>query len=392
MISSKNLLSRFAPVAGLVLLGILLAACSSKDKKVDPPAELTDFKSTINVKKLWSQSTGGDKPKLRLGLGVAVEDNRVFAAGHDGEVHAYALDSGKQLWRTKTKTKLAGGPGVGQGVVVVGASYGDIVALDAATGAQKWKTRVNSEILSAPAVGSDMVVLRSVDGRLHGLRLGDGSEIWSAEQQVPRLSLRGTAAPIIAGDVAVSGFDNGRVMAVNLRDGSTAWDTTVAPPSGRSELERLVDIDSSLRAVDDDLYAVSFQGKVVRLARDTGQVWWSRDLSSYRGLAIDEDGVYVSTADGLVVKIGRRTGIEIWRQEVLSNRRLSAPAVLDGQVAVADLKGYVHFLDVGSGALSARESSGGERVSNAPVVANDTLLVINDEGRISAFRIVPPKG
>ena len=391
MTSSKHLLSRFVPLTGLLLAGVLLSGCS-RDKRADPPAELTDFKSTIDVRRMWSASTGGDKPKLRLGLGVAVEGNRVFAAGHDGEVHAYALDTGKELWRTKTRTKSAGGPGVGQGVVVIGASYGDVVALDAATGEQKWKTRVNSEILSAPAVGSDMVVVRSGDGRLHGLRLADGTAAWSAEQQVPRLSLRGTAAPIIAGDIAVSGFDNGRVMAVNLRDGTTAWDMTVAPPSGRTELERLVDIDSSLRAVDDDLYAVSFQGRVVRLARDTGQVWWARDLSSYRGLAIDEDGVYVSTADGLVVKIGRRTGVEIWRQEVLSNRRLSAPAVLDGQVAVADLKGYVHFLDIGSGALSARTSSGGERVSNAPVVANDTLLVINDEGRISAFRIVPPKG
>lgn len=391
MTSRKNFSPGALRIAGLLLAGAVLAACSSKNKNIDPPAQLTDFKATIKIDKIWSASVGGSAPKLRLGLGVAVEGNRVFAAGHNGEVHAYALDSGKSLWSTKTRAKLAGGPGVGQGIVVVGASYGDVVALDAATGNLKWKTRVNSEILSAPAVGTELVVLRSVDGRLHALRITDGTEAWSAEQPVPRLSMRGTAAPSIAGDLAVSGFDNGRVMAINMHDGSTAWEATVSPPSGRTELERLVDIDSSLQSIDDDLYAVSFQGRVARLARDTGQVWWARDLSSYRGLAIDEDGVYVSTAEGQVVKIGRRTGIEIWRQDVLGHRRLSAPVVLGSQLAVADLQGYVHFLDTGSGALSARVSSGGERVSNTPVVANNELLVINDKGHISAFRIVPPK-
>jgi outer membrane protein assembly factor BamB len=206
---------------------------------------------------------------------------------------------------------------------------------------------------------------------------------------VPKLSLRGVAIPSIAGDLAVSGFDNGRMMAVSLRDGATAWEATIAPPSGRSELDRLVDIDSTVGVVGDDLYVVTFQGRVARVARDTGQIWWTRDISSYRGLTTDEDGVYISTSDGQVVKIGRRTGVEMWRSDVLKNRRLSAPAVLGGQVAVADLKGYVHFLDASTGALTARESNGGERVSTPPVVAKDLMLFMNDKGHLSAFRIAP---
>ena len=330
-------------------------------------------------------------PKLRLGLGVAVEGDRAFAAGHDGSVAAYSLGTGKQLWRTKTRAKIAGGPGAGQGLVVVGATYGEIIALDSATGAIKWRTRVNSEILSAPTIGADRVLLRSGDGRLHGLNLADGKEIWSAEQSVPRLSLRGTAIPAIAGDLAVSGFDNGKVMAVSLRDGTTAWEATIAPPSGRTELERLVDIDSAVRVVDDDIYAVTFQGRLARVARDTGQLWWSRDISSNRGLTIDEGGVYVSTADGQIVKFERRTGVELWRQDVLKNRRLSAPAVLGGQVVVADLKGYVHFLDAATGALTARASTGSKSVSNPPVVAQDEVLFMNDAGHLTAFRIAAPR-
>ena len=89
---------------------------------------------------------------------------------------------------------------------------------------------------------------------------------------------------MIVGDVTLCGFDNGKVAAVNLADGSLAWEATVAPSHGRTELERLVDIDSAVHVVGSDVYVVGFQGRVAMLALDSGQVWWSRDASSYRGL------------------------------------------------------------------------------------------------------------
>ncbi len=380
----------FRRALGLATLSTLaaLAACE-KNKNVDPPAELTDFKATAKVERVWSSGIGGGDPLLRLGLGISRDGDMVFAAGHDGNVGAFDIKTGKRIWKTNTKLPLSGGPGAGQGLVVAGADHGDIVALDAKTGAIRWKTRVNSEILAAPAVGVDLVVMRSVDGRVWALRVADGSVAWSAEQQVPRLTLRGTAQPVISGDLALTGFDNGRVMALALTNGATAWETTVAPASGRTELERLVDIDSAVKIVGDDVYAVTFQGKVARIARDTGQVWWSRDLSSYRGLDTDEEGLYVSTAEGAVVKIARRTGVEVWKQEALSRRRLSPPALVGPYVVVADLEGYLHFLDVNTGALAARVHATGERVRSAPIVDGDTVIIKDDKGNLSAWRAVP---
>lgn len=378
---------RILPLAAATLL---LGACSG-NKNIDPPAELTDFETKVQVQRTWSAGVGGSEPKLRLGLGVAVDGERAFGAGHDGDVVAWSVAGGRRLWRTDVKLPLAGGPGAGAGLVVVGSTYGDIVALDAATGRQRWKTRVNSEILSAPAVDEDLVVVRSVDGRITGYAAADGALRWTAEQQVPRLSLRGAATPVIAGDIVACGFDNGRVLGINRRDGTTAWEVTVAPPSGRTELQRLVDIDSAIRVAGDDLYVVAFQGRLARITRETGQVAWTREMSSYRGLAVDEDAVYVATSDGEVVKIGRRTGVEMWRQKVLAHRRLSAPAVLGEQVAVADFEGYLHFLDAETGELAARVGTGGERVSASPVVVGEELLVINDEGRLSAFRLRAPR-
>lgn len=384
----KSTLRAMRPGA-LVVVTALLTACSGSKKDADPPAQLTDFRSTAKIERVWSASVGGGEPHLRLKLGLALAGNTIFAAGHDGDVIALDVATGKRLWRVDTKLPLTGGPGVGEGLVVVGASHGDLVALDAATGTVKWKVRYNSEILAAPAIGRDKVLVRMVDGRVVALRSNDGSQLWSAEQNVPRLSLRGTTGAIFAGDIAVCGFDNGRLMAMSLNDGATLWDVAVSPPSGRSELDRLVDVDSGVQVVGNDIYAVTFQGKAARIDRESGTVQWSRDLSSYSGLALDEDGLYVSTSKGTVAKIGRRTGIELWKNEVLANRRLSPPAVTGPYVAVADFKGIVHVLDGSNGALVARAGLLGTRVSSAPVVSGDLVVMTDEDGKIAAFRTVP---
>jgi outer membrane protein assembly factor BamB len=378
--------SRLRTVFALTAL-LLAAACSNK--KLEKPAELTEFRSTAKIERVWSANVGKGEPRLRLGLAVATDGNAVYAAARSGEVVAFNAKTGKKLWNAKTKLKLSGGPGVGEGLVVAGGSYGDIVALDAATGAQKWKTRINSEILAAPAIGDGIVLVRMSDGRVVALRVTDGSQLWAAEQQVPRLSLRGTAKPVIAGELGLSGFDNGRVMALNLRDGTTLWDTSVAPPTGKSEIDRLIDIDSAVKVVDADIYAVTFQGKAARIDRETGQVVWSREVSSYAGLATDDDGLYVSGSAGQVVKMGRRNGVEVWKQDVLARRRLSPPAVVGSLLVVADYEGYVHCFDTAKGELAARIHALGSRVTAAPLVIGDLLVMMDDEGRIVALRAAP---
>lgn len=376
----------------LVLLAALLAlgACDSKDKKVDKPAELTDLKNpTVRIQKLWGASVGGGGKKLRLGLGLATAGNKLFAAGREGDVAAFDLKTGKQLWRVETKLELAGGTGVGADVIAVGSADGQVVALAMDNGAQRWRADVKGEILSAPAVAANEVIVRTVDGKLRALALADGKEIWSAEQQIPRLTLRGAAAPVVARDVAISGFDNGRVLAVSLVDGSTVWDSPVSPPHGRTELERLNDIDAPVKVVGDEVFVAGFQGRAAMLALDSGQTWWTKDVSSYRGVDVDDDHLYVSTSQGEVLAITRRTGQPVWNNNLLKLRSLSAPAVAGEYVVVADLDGYVHWLDRATGELAGRTKAGGDRVTNAPLAVGDLIYVITDKGDIVAFHGTP---
>jgi outer membrane protein assembly factor BamB len=375
----------------LGLAALLMAAGCSKDKDVEPPAVLVNFPATLPVKKLWGEGVGGGKKQmvLRLGLGPAVDNGVVFAASHKGEVLAASLDTGRHIWIKNLKIPLSAGPSAGAGMVVVGSSKGAVVAMDGATGHELWRARLNSELLSAPAIGDEVVVIRSVDGRLHGLDAHTGKELWSVEQQVPRLSLRGTATPIIAKEIAISGFDNGKVMAVSLHSGDTVWDTALASPHGRTELDRLVDIDSAVRTVGDNVFATGFQGRTAMLALDSGQVWWAHDMSSYRGLAVDADNLYVTQSDGIVVALRQRDGSELWRTQKLKLRRLSTPVLTSTAVAVADFQGYVHWLDKVSGELVARERIAKERVTNSPVAAGDTVVVLTDGGKLAAFRATP---
>ena len=379
------------PWLPLSLVVLLMASGCSKDKDVEPPAVLVKFPASLSVKELWSEGVGGGKKQavLRLGLGPALDNGVVFAASHKGEVLAASLDTGQHIWVKNLKIPLSAGPAAGAGMVVVGSSKGAVVALDGATGRELWRSRLNSELLSAPAISETVVVIRAVDGRLHGLDAHNGKELWSVEQQVPRLSLRGTATPIIDKEVAISGFDNGKVMAVSLHTGDTVWDTALASPHGRTELDRLVDIDSAVRAVGDNVFAAGFQGRTAMLALDSGQIWWAHDMSSYRGLAADDDNLYVTQSDGIVVALRQRDGSELWRNQKLKLRRLSTPVLTSTAVAVADFQGYVHWLNKATGELVARQRIAKDRVSNSPVAVGDTIVVLTDRGKLAALRAMP---
>ncbi len=373
----------------IVLALIVLATACSKTKNADAPRKLVPFTQTLRVERAWSASMGGTRKVFFFGLGLAVEGDTVYAAGHGGLVAAFSLSTGRRLWEKRVKTALGGGPGADASLVIVGATNGDVIALRASDGALLWRANVVGEILAAPAVTSRIVVVRAVDGKLHGLSPVDGHELWQVQQQVPSLSLRGTSQPDIVGEVAICGFDNGKVVAANLSDGSSAWETQISTPHGSNDIEQLNDVDATPRTVGSDVYVAQFQGRVAMLALDTGQIWWAHDLSSDRSVAIDDDNLYVSTSDGQVVALRRATGTEVWRQKALMYRQLSAPVVSGDAIVVADYKGYIHWLDKKTGDLAARARSGKLRVTNSPVAAGGLLLVINDDGQITAFRATP---
>lgn len=389
--------TRFNPVVRVVALllaaaGLLQAGCSSKD--IDPddlPAELVKFKPEFKIKKVWSTGVGDKTKRLRLALRPATDGTRIYAAAHDGRVIAREAEKGKRVWSVKTRLPLSAGPSTDGKTVVAGSSNGEIVALEAESGEQRWVREVTSEVLGAPVVVGDTVVVQTVNGKLTALNAANGDTLWSVQQSMPNLSVRGTSSPVVSRGQVVSGFDNGRVASYNLQDGSEIWNVLMEPPSGRTELDRLIDINASPVVAGNDVYAAGYQGRVGAIALESGQLLWSRELSTYSGQAVDVSSIYVTDQKGELVAVSRGSGRELWRRKDVRNRDVTGPAILGSSVVVGDFEGYLHWFDSSTGALQARVKAGGKRISTQPLVLNDIVYVMTDAGKLYAFRIKADK-
>ncbi|HEX5788911.1 MAG TPA: outer membrane protein assembly factor BamB [Woeseiaceae bacterium] len=378
----------------LVSLGaaVMIGGCGIfGDEDELGPAELVDVDEQIEVRRAWKAGLGDDAEFLRLALRPAGDGSRIYAASVDGRVSAFAPDSGKRLWRTELDVPLTAGPGVGQGHAVVVSADGYVIVLDAESGAERWRAEIKGESLATPLIADGVIVVQTVDNRLRALDLYDRRERWSVTQSVPALTQRGSANPVLVGSTVVAGFDNGRVLAVNLETGDTEWDTLLAPPSGRSDLERLSDVDGLLATVGQDVYAAGYQGRLAALASESGQIMWAREISSYEGLSADWTSVYTTQAEGIVIALSRRTGAENWRQELLLRREPTLPVPYGTTVVTGDYDGYLHFFSNVDGEYVARVRSGGAAVSAPPVVVGETLYVQTDDGELTAWRIDTPE-
>ncbi|WP_313398654.1 outer membrane protein assembly factor BamB [Stenotrophomonas sp.] len=391
-------------VAGVVLVAMALTGCSTvkgwfagKDaeaKKALEPAELVKFEPTVNVSKLWSANVGKGEGRVGVRQGPAVADGRVYAAALLGGVHALDLQTGKQVWeyspakeKKKPKLRLSGGPGVGEGLVVIGTLDGQVIALDASNGAEKWKAKVPGEVIAAPAIAQGLVFVRSNDGRTTALDAATGEQRWFNSQELPSLTVRGNA-PVVAGPgVLFIGNDDGTLSALAMQDGRPLWEQMVGTPEGRTELERMADIDGAPVLEGNSLYVSSFKNQTMAIEGPTGRPMWTRDHGGAGGVGVSSGNVVVTDGKGVVYGLDKTSGSAMWSQQALARRSLTGAAIQGDYAVVGDYKGYLHWLRLSDGELAAREKSGGDALLAQPVVADGILLVQNVDGKLTAFRL-----
>jgi outer membrane protein assembly factor BamB len=377
-------------VAVFVLSGCSIFGSKDDDEELEP-LELVDFEETLDVRRVWSEKLGDGSEALRVGLNPSSDGNRVYAASYDGNVVALDPADGDRVWRTELDIILSAGPGVGGGTVAVAGYDGELVALSAEDGSEQWRINLESESLAKPLIYENNVIVYSIDGRLRVFSVFDGRELWVFEQEVPALTQRGSSTPIVVGNSIITGFDNGRVLAVDIADGVLEWEAVLTPPSGRSDLDRLADVDGRLAAVGQDVYAVGYNGRLAALAAESGQVLWAREISSPSGLAVDWNNIYTVGNGGEVLALLRRNGDDVWRQESLLRREPTPPVPFSTAVVVGDFEGYVHFFSNFDGRPVAREKVGKGMISGPPLVMGDRLIVQSESGTLSAFTVRLPE-
>lgn len=355
----------------------------------EKPAELTAFEAGASVVELWSLDTGTGPKETYIRLAPVQHDDVLYVCDTRGRVRALTLSTGQERWLAELKLDVSGGVGVGDGLVLVGTRKGEVVALDKDGGKEQWRAAVSSEVLAAPVAENGVVVVQSVDGRLTAFASATGKRLWMVERSEPALSLRGTATPVILGDAVLSGFATGKLMAVALREGKILWETAVAQPQGRTEVERLIDVDIPVLVVGRMLVSAAYQGKIVAMDLESGRLLWSREISTAMSLAADGANIYVSDARGHVYALDRQNGATVWKQDKLQGRRLSAPAVVSTAVAVGDFEGYVHWLARDDGRFLARERPTRAAILSTPLADGAILFVLSQNATLTALRLDP---
>lgn len=375
---------------------VVLAGCGMKDRLGGllsdddtgiPPTPLAEFTPTVTIGERWGRGVGKGTDELFVRLEPAIEQGVVYIAERGGRVSAIGLDDGRPLWRTDTDARLSGGPGLGEGLVLVGSSDGEVIALDADGGRERWRAEVSSEVLAAPRAERGIAVARTGDGKLFGLTADAGARLWVYDRTVPVLTLRGSSPPVLVDDLVLAGFDNGRLVALELLTGKLVWEAQVAVPRGRSDLERMVDLDAEPVVYGRSVYAATFQGRVAAISLLNGEIEWTRDISSAAGLGVDVSSVYVTDEDSVIWALDRRSGVSLWKQDGLKARLATAPAVTGEHIVLGDLDGYLHWLQRQDGAFAARLRLDKSRIIVPPRVVDDTVIAYSMGGRLAAFGV-----
>lgn len=377
---------------------LLLSGCSGGDllsapkrwigieEDLQAPTKLTDLGSeSLRLKKLWSDSIGATEIVYSK-IQPYIADGLVYLAGADNRVEAWQLIDGKRVWSVKLQKVISGGVNGGEQMLAVGTENGQVIALDSSDGKERWRTQLSSEVLALSKVRHGVIVARTSDSTIHALDIGDGSVAWRASRSSPPLTLLGASQPKVVGSAVLVGFDDGKLVAFSLLDGEERWRATVSFPSGRSELERIADIDGDIAYQDDVVYAANFNGRTVAVDMLTGRVKWARDLPSHTGLVADESRVYVIGTNDSVWALDRMTGATLWRQDKLLYRLLTVPVSAGDYIVVGDTEGYLHWLSKKDGSLAGRHRVAREAIDSVPVAIGQRIFVLADNGSFTVLQ------
>lgn len=387
---------------------LLIAGCSSSPSPVLPPLELTPIENPLPIERVWRLKAGEGVSEYYLKLRPVFKADSGYLVDYKGNLVSFMVKTGHINWQKVLSVPAAGGLTLSNDKLFFGTSKGEVIALDSKDGSLLWRSQLSSEILARVAVKDNMLVAKTIDGRVYGLDAISGKQRWIFDRTVPRLTLRGSSTPIIVNDIVITASDSGKLAALTLATGKLLWETTIAIPQGRSQLERVIDLDIDPFVVDDVIYIAGYQGRIAAVKLGSGQLIWSRDFSTWSGLYVDAYRVYVTDASGHVWALNRYNGATLWRQDKLLRRQLTAPQTYDNYIVLGDYDGYLHWLNREDGKIVGRKRideidpvfrqedeseedrmlfSKWNNILVRPLLVEGILLSLDRSGRLEAFKL-----
>ncbi len=372
-----------------LLLLVLLAACNSERPKEVKASPLPAVPHPAwRIVKDHSFKVGQGSGEEFVLLRPAFSARSMLAASADGWVQSMDRQSGRRQWRRQIKAHLSAGVAVGYGIVVVGSRDGFVWALAESDGHILWKTALSSAPVSLPQLSAQHLFVAGNDGSIVALDPQTGKLQWTSLSDVPSLTLRGMSTPILLDHELIQGLGNGRLQALDPETGQLIWDTQLGDNEGRTEIQRMNDVDGDPAYDADTLYAVSYHGGLAALDPQTGKHRWDYKISSWQSLAVGLGNVYVVTENSSIEAIDTQTGKSVWKQAGLRGRHITAAVVVKGVLVVADDQGWIFALSQVDGHWLAREHFYRTDGALSPlVVDNNEILWQTRSGRVLALHL-----
>lgn len=374
----------------LSLLGIglsgLLAGCSSNDT-FEQPKPLPEIESTVWLEEVWDTSIGDGMDDQLLFLQPVLSDGELFAVSADGELVSLNPENGDYNWETDLDRSIIAGVGADSSHLYVATRDGELLGLSRDKGAEEWSVKLPSEILAPPQSNGSVVVVQTIDGKALAYNADSGEKAWQYDGVIPVLSFRGNATPRVGPEVTLVAFASGQLYALLSDTGQPIWQYTVGEPSGRTELERLVDVDGTPVVRDGVAYVTGYKGNVAAVDMRSGQEIWKREASSFQAPTLDYGNIYISGSDGVISAFSLFNRKEIWKQESLEWRQTTGLLAVDGYLLTGDFEGYVHVLSQLDGSLQGQLEVDDEGLRVPMLLNGDLIYVYGNSGELTAYKL-----
>lgn len=349
----------------------------------------------------WTASIAGSSNKRRLAAAPVVGNGVLYAIDTTATVYAFQADTGRRVWSRRLEmdgdlkgSAFGGGVSYSDGRVYATNGIGEVAALDAQTGAEIWKVKPAGPLRGAPTIAFGAIYVMTQDNQIHALNAADGAKIWEETASAGQAGVFGVAAPAAGQGTVIAGYSTGELVAYRYENGRTLWSDALARTSISTQVGTLTDVDADPIIDNGRVYALGQGGRMAAYELVTGQRLWELNLAGISTPAVAGEWIFTLTDDARLLAIARASGKVRWISQLREWKDTedkkgqifwTGPVLAGNQLWVANSRGQLLSIDVTSGETTSQRDLGSP-VSLPPLVANNTLYVLDDSGKIQAFR------
>jgi outer membrane protein assembly factor BamB len=353
------------------------------------------------LKRVWTASVKGANPRARLAASPVMSDGRLYVVDTTARVTAFDANTGAQIWSNALEVKDDGkssryGGGVSATATNVFATngVGDVASLAADTGALVWKKRPAGPLRGAPTLSNGNLYVMTQDNQIYALRQSDGEPQWNEAGPVAASGIFGVGAPAAAQGTVIAGYSSGELAAYRYENGRSLWSDTLSRTAMSTSVSTLTDIDADPVIDRGRVFALGKGGRMASYELVSGQRIWEINIAGISTPVAVGEWVFVMTDEAKLLCVARSSGKVRWisklqrfKNEKKKKGPISwyGPVLAGGRLIVANSHGAIWSISPEEGAATEVFDVKND-VSLAPIVANNTLYILDDSGRISAFR------